>query len=669
MDNLTRLLYKTLFKKSFYEFYKEFWSTCDPNNYVDGDIVQFFCEVFQFRCKKWIGYVRPDVDLSSIPHGADVIDIRDIQKDRLCLNMPPRHSKSKIFNVMGPTWLWSYYPIKAVSISHTSDLAKTMNEERWSIVNSTKYKDIFNDIQIIENTKESIIDNRGGQLYSQNRGALTGYGGDIIVNDDLTNAMTAYRDMQEMTNAWEYYQNTMPSRINDPKKSVIFNIQQRLGVNDITGHILKDKALRNRYIFITLPAIFQKETFLVCPITGKIIHYKKGDGLWAERFGDYEGIKAEVGENIFRTQYLQEPRATDKAIINESMIRVKNYNECPTIDEAEMIYASHDFPVKDKETSDYLGSVLAYKINNVLYISDCLEKHMNFPASISYVENLDTMYPGIIQVIEDKANGAPVLQQLQDKIAGLQAYNPGTASKIMRLDSASMYMNNVVFVADVFDKITQSWELSDNLTNLINRLYAFPMVEHDDIVDAFDMLVNFVFLDKRFAVYGRAFNNKNIIPFSDEYMKYYGACFVNKNGDIWKACNIKVQYGATTKLIVVKETEFKASMQEGIKQLGEFDNNKFYVDCSTNNDLQGLYSDDINFESYTIDDFEKSVVDLNLAFSKKLVLICDNCRLVKGDIEMFKFAKTKNDEAKYTTTEDGFVACLRMAMKYFGGIV
>lgn len=670
MDSLTKLLTRTLFQKSFYDFYKGFWNTVDPHPYIDGQISQFFCEIFQFMCKEWIGYNKPKVDLSNIPSSSQIIDICDSKKDRLCLNMPPRHSKSMIFNIMGPTWLWTYHPIKAVSISHTFDLAKTMNEGRWNVINSPLYKELYPEIETPENTKDSITDNRGGQLYSQNRNALTGYGGDMIINDDLTNAMTAYKDMTEMANAWEYYQNTMPSRINDPKKSVIFNIQQRLGVNDITGHILKNRELRNRYIFISLPAVFDKDTYLICPISGKIIHYKKGDPLWPERFGNYEGIKAEVGESIFRTQYLQDPQATDHAIINENMVHTLPSSECPSIDEADMIYASHDFPVKDKEGSDYLGSVLGYQTNGKLYIIDCLEKHMAFPASISYVESLDSMYPSIIQIIEDKANGSPVLQQLQGRIPGLQAYNPGTASKSMRLDSASMYMNSVVFVENEFDKLTQEWKLSDNLQNLINRLYSFPMVEHDDIVDAFDMMVNFVFLDKKYAVYGRSFDDKNVIKYDPSFESLYGVDFVNKEGDIWKVSQIKIKYGEITKLIVVKECEFRANLEEALNKLQEFDPQaNVFIDCSENHDLVGIYSPKISFEEYTIDDFNKSVVDLNLAFSQKLVLLVNTCKFTKGEIETFKFAKTKNEEVKYVTDKDGFIANIRIAMKYFGGIV
>lgn len=678
MDKLDIFLTKKLIEKGsydFYDFYKDFWDVVDPHPFVDGGIVRFLCETFQFMCRQWIGYKKPEVDLSEIKNKTDVniIDFRDSDKTRMSISLPPRHSKSQIFNVFGPVWLWATKPIAAVSISHTYDLAKTMNEKRYAIVNSPLFKSLYN-INIVANTKDSIKDDRGGQLYSQARDSLTGFGGDMIINDDLTNANTVARDKQEMNNAWMYYQNTMPSRINDIKHSCIFNIQQRLGINDIVGHIMKEKSLREQYIFVTLQAIFEKETYIVCPISATILHYKKGDPLWRERFNDYKSLKAELGGD-FETQYQQKPRSSEQAIVSDDMILVKPQIECPKIENADMIFASHDFPIKDKETSDYLGSVLGYRVGNTLYIKDCLEVRQNFPSSIQYVKALSNIWQGIIQVIEDKANGSPILQQLQGEIVGLQSYNVGTNSKATRLANATKYMStkNVVFVASEFDKIYSKWELSENLNNLVDRLLSFPMVEHDDIVDAFDMLVNFVFLDQANSVYARSFNDENIIPIQDlpKYEKEYGSVFFNKEGDLWKATKIKIVYDELSYLVVTDETQFVANAINGLKKLKEFaPEENIFIDCSESQSMAEVYKDDLTVERYQIDDFDKSVLDLNLAFSNKLVLIGNNCKLTKIDIEMFKRAKTKDlDNQKYITEKDGFVACLRTALLYFGGII
>ena len=676
MIEIERLLRRELYRKSCYDFAKEMWDTFEPQKLVDGIIFRFFCETFQYFSRHWVDYKEPDIDLSFVKENEDVIDVRQ-GKNNLCINMPPRHSKSAIFNIIGPCWLLANYPIKVASVSHTTALASEMNNKRVKLLSSDKFLQFFGDDAWVElNSRGKLVDNRGGEMYSIARDSFTGHGADMIINDDLTNAETARRDREEMNSAVNFYHNTMPSRINDRNRYCIMNIQQRLAPNDITGHILADPKLAAQYAFIVLPAIFKKRTHLVCPVSGIIHTFEPGDTLWPERFGDYSALRIEVGETVFETQYLQNPIASDKTVVKQSMIVEKDKTEVPDISDADIKYASHDFPVKDKDTSDFLGSVLGYRVNATLYIADCLEKKMAFVRSIEYVKQLDDLYPGIIQVIEDKANGSPILQQLQDEVAGMQAYQPGTASKTQRLESATLYMEskNVVFVRDCWNEQTHQWELSESLANLKKRLLDFPFVEHDDITDAFSMLVLFVFMDRRYMVYGRSFDEKNVIPtFGENAFKDYrsdvSTVFFNKEGDKWKVLEIAVQYGEETKLTGIKETQFKASIEEGLQKLKDFSNKSVFIDCSATDALQGMYHKSSFIERYEVEDFDKSVAQLNLAFAKGRVRLFDKCVLTKSDIENFKFSKSKDENVRYATTKDGFVACLRVAMMYYGGIV
>lgn len=672
MTELQRLLYKELYRKSLYDFVKDFWNTCDPSKFVDGFLVQFYCEAFQYMCRKWVKYKEVHIELPPLSSDIDIIDVRQ-NKQNININVPPRHSKSMIFNVLGPVWLWLNQPIKVASVSHTTSLASEMNGKRIKVLNSEKFKFFFEDeVWLDTNARGKLVDTRGGELYSIARESFTGHGADIIINDDLTNAETARRDREEMNSAWNYYQNTMPSRINDRNNYIIMNIQQRLAPNDITGHILSDTKLAEQYAFIVLPAIFKKKTYVVCPISGKVFVFEPGDCLWPERFGDYQALRYEVGEAVFETQYLQNPIASDKTVIKSDMIIEKDLNEIPSIEQADMIYASHDFPVKDKDSSDFLGSILAYRVGATLYIRDCLEKRMAFVKSVQYVKQLDTHYPGIIQVIEDKANGSPILQQLNDEVAGMQAFQPGTASKTQRLESASLYMSsgNVIFVKNKFNNLSKSYELSDALSNLKTRLLNFPFVEHDDIIDAFSMLLLFVFMDKRYSVYGRAFNESNICKVNSVLNLGYSTVFFNREGDNWKVIEIAVKYSSETILYVVKETHFKASVEEGLAKLKEFAPTKnVFIDCSAAEGLRGMSNSRVTVERYEENDFDKSVAQLNLAFAKKRVILDEGCKLTKADIENFKFSKSKDENVKFSTKKDGFVACLRIALKYYGGIV
>lgn len=669
MTELQRLLYKELYKRDFYSFVKDFWSTADPSKLVDGKLIQIYCETFQYMCRQWVEYTPKEITLPTVGENEELIDIREA-KQKININVPPRHSKSMIFNVFGPVWLWLSTPIKAASISHTGGLASKMNTKRQACINSDKFKYFFPEIKLVSNSTSFLQDDRKGELYSLNRASFTGYGADIIINDDLTNAETARKDKEEMNNAWSYYQNTMPSRINNVFKSIIMNIQQRLAPNDITGHILNDNKLSAEYFFLVLPAQFKKTTYVVCPISGDIIKFEKDSYLWPERFGNYQSLRNSVGEFVWQTQYLQDPIASDKTVIKEEMIIEKSANEVPGIEYADMIYASHDFPVKDKETSDNLGSVLAYKINWTVYIIDALEQKMAFVKSMNYVKALDDNFPGIIQIIEDKANGAPIIQAAQDEVPGIQAYNPGTNSKTQRLENASLYIKNVVFVKTIFDKVTNTYKFSEGMQNLITKLLNFPFLDHDDVVDGFSQLLLFIFGDRRYMVYGHAFNDENIIDITQFKGISYSTIFFNKEGNNWKVCEIGAKYGVKTTLVVKREYQFKAPVSEGIEILKKWGNGKnVFIDCSAADGLRGMATKSISIERYNDIDFDMSVQQLNLAFNEKQFLLDKNCRLCKVDIENFKFNKSKDENVKYITEKDGFVSCMRIAMKYYGGII
>ena len=573
-----RLYYKTLFQKDFYTFAQYFWCEADPAEFIDGFLVQFYCEFFQYLCRPWIGYdcpwekpVIPDVSDDAV-----VIDVRQ-NKQNGCINIPPRHSKSMILNVLAGVWIWLSAPIKLASISHTGGLATSMNTKRQKILNSERFKFFFPEIELVTDSSHQLTDKRGAELYSISRSAALGYGADILVCDDLTNDESARKDKEEMNNSWEFYHGTLPTRVNNQDKYIILNIQQRLAQNDVTGRITADAELASQYIFVVLPAQFQKDTVVIMPISGKVFLFKKGDFLWPERFGDYSNLRSQVGEASWQTKYLQNPIATDKTYIKEDMIREEDATACPgwdigtgSIDDKaiDMVYASHDFPVKDKITSDFLGSVLAYRVNKVLYIVDCLEIRQDFTKNLAYVTGIDSTYPGSIQIIEDKANGSPLLTTLRQSVPGMQGYDPGSKSKEDRVNLCTPWVQsgNVVFVKTRFDPISKQWSLTPALQNLKSRLINFPFVDHDDIVDAFSMLVLYVFLDLKYCVYGKSFTESNLVDASS--VPYdYSTVFFNKEGDSWKALDIGIKYGEPSKLIALRERSWQSSVEAGLKLL------------------------------------------------------------------------------------------------------
>ncbi len=53
-----------------------------------------------------------------------LMDIAEGKKDRVCVNMPPRHGKSQLVSIYFPAWFIGRHPNKKVlMVSHTTDLA------------------------------------------------------------------------------------------------------------------------------------------------------------------------------------------------------------------------------------------------------------------------------------------------------------------------------------------------------------------------------------------------------------------------------------------------------------------------------------------------------------------------------------------------------------------
>ena len=350
------------------------------------------------------------------------------------------------------------------------------------------------------------------------------------------------------------------------------------------------------------------------------------------------------------------------------MIIEKNILEVPSYEDAEIVYASHDFPIKDKESSDFVGSVLAYKVNNTIYIKDCLEKKMAFVKSVEYVKRLSLDFPGIIQIIEDKANGSPIIQQLQEEISGIQAYNPKTQSKIQRLESASLYMEskNVVFVKDEWNEQTEKYELSKNLLNLKQRLLQFPFVKNDDIVDAFSMLILYVFLDKRNNVYLRSFTNENIVE--ELPNNTHSTIFVNKENNYFKISEIGIDYSNNV-LYVIRDLEIKCNNNEIVDHILELNSTKeYYVDVS-NIPLNVIDKRIIQDRYVLTDTFNESTDILNTLFSTKSIKVLKTCKRTISDIESFKWLVNNNEDIKYITENDGFIKNIRVAVRYLGLII
>lgn len=90
-------------------------------------------------------------------------------KDRICVNMPPRHGKSQLVSIYFPAWFLGRNPeMKVLMVSHTTDLAVDFGRKVRNIIGSETYKQVFPDVELAKDSKSAgrWNTNVGGEYFA-----------------------------------------------------------------------------------------------------------------------------------------------------------------------------------------------------------------------------------------------------------------------------------------------------------------------------------------------------------------------------------------------------------------------------------------------------------------------------------------------------------------------
>lgn len=674
-------LKRELVKRSLYEFLKEFWHTFETEKYEDNWHIEYLCETFmwnvrvhlpEYILKDWMSdddFTKRLETLNAFcAENNTTFNIQNIRKTAIMdkkpkylnINIAPRSSKSSIYNIAGGTWLFSLTPVKVLSISHNRELSTQMNSGRQKILSSELYKELFPDVQLVTNTTQKLIGSHNGQLSSIGF-KITGFGGDIVINDDIIDATEASKDKQELANAITFYKDSLPSRIVHPDTSIIMNIQQRLAPGDITGVIQGNPALRKQYEFIVLKAIAEEDEVFVFPCSGKIKVRKKGELLWERNKNLYFDTR-DSNPSKYQTQYQQNPRASDETIVKDEDIQYLNWSDAKELmEDPDYIYASHDLAMSEGELADFTGSVLAFRRGAKLLIVDSMKLKLSFTRQKEHIITLENEIPGIIQVIENKANAKAVIDDLKNDVPSLVPYEPGSKSKSQRLELAKDRMRNVYFVKDSMGNVPE------RVQNLINQLLKYPYVSDDDDIDAFSMVVNYSYTQSRGGYFATTFNNRQNLISSDDTKFLLAAPetdvlgALTRVGNLWKG--LKMSYDMLhDRFIVLDELVFISDQNEAIESYKEyFKDCRFIMDASENSILSMTISQQIFLiEPYDERPITVQLAQLQVGFSLGKIMVGRQCVDTRRDIDALSLDRESQEKGieKYKGNP-GLVSCIR----------
>src|SRR6266550_596306 len=320
--------------------------------------------------------------------------------------------------------------------------------------------------------QEFITTRQGYRLATSTGGVLTGRGADIILIDDPLKPDEALSEAQRQA-CNEWYDHTLYSRLNDKRQGAIIIVMQRLHEDDLIGHVLAQEP----WEVVRFPAIAEAdEVHEIETIWGpQCFARRQGEPLHPERepLDTLDRIRRTVGEYNFAGQYQQTPAPLGGGLVKAAWF--KRYGEKERSERFERIVQSWDTANKATELSDFSVCTTWGIRDKNLFLLGLLRQRLEYPALKRAVREQQNLFDATEVLIEDKASGTQLIQELiADGCHRVTRYQP-TTDKIMRLNAqTTMIENGFVYIPE-----SAPW-----LAEYLHEMTVFPNGKHDDQVDS-----------------------------------------------------------------------------------------------------------------------------------------------------------------------------------------
>jgi len=389
--------------------------------------------------------------------------------------MPPRHTKSEFASHLFPAYLLGKNPrLKIIEATHTADLAINFGRKVRDLIDRDDYTELFPDTALKADSRSAgkWLTNKGGEYYAAGTGgALAGRGADLFIIDDPHSEQDAMSD-KAMDDAYEWYM-TGPRQRLQPGGAIVI-VMTRWSKKDLTGRLIKRMAQEkeaDQWELIEFPAVLPS-----------------GNPLWGNfwKLTELDSIKASVSPSKWASQYMQRPTGEGISIIPKEWFQIWENEKPPKCD---YIIQSYDTAFLKSERADYtaittwgvfypegkIGEEMYTGNDAHLILIDCIKERFDFPELKAEALRLYEFWNPDTVIIEAKASGLPLVQELRRVGIPVNTFSPGKGQdKIARLNSVSpIFQDGRIWIPE------NRWG-----EELIEEISDFPNGENDDLVDA-----------------------------------------------------------------------------------------------------------------------------------------------------------------------------------------
>ena len=501
-------------EKSLHEFVRQSWHVIEPSQqFVDGWVIDAIC-----------------MHLEAVTDGCF---------NRLVVNVPPGFSKSLLTSVFWPAWEWGprNNPQKRyLATSHSQNLAIRDSLRMRRLITSQWYQERWGDRVCLtsdQSAKTKFENTFTGFREATAFTSLTGVRADTVILDDPHSVDSAMSDAMREATITTFLE-ALPTRLNNPDRSAIVIIMQRLHQEDVSGIILEKNL---GYEHLMLPMEFDPNRKCYTSIGFEDPRHEDGELLFPERF-PFEVVERDkqvLGPYAYASQMQQSPSPRGGGIIKREWWQLYDdeaaqaagkpgSNKYPDFD---YIVASLDPAYTSKQENDPSaltvwgvwqrgGSYARRILSRSGDVTEVLDDRDTIPSLMlmySFAKRLTLHGPGVerfpdesefdfkrrekdnwglcehvadvcnrynvdVLLVEAKASGISVAQELKrlNKTAKwtVQLVNPGAQDKVARAYAVQpVFSNGTVWAPN------KVWA-----EEVITQFEQFPKAKHDDIVDS-----------------------------------------------------------------------------------------------------------------------------------------------------------------------------------------
>lgn len=428
----------------------------------------------------------------------------------LMINIGPGYAKSIIASVMFSAWMWARNPqTRIIAATYASALTIRDSIRTRDLIVSPWYQRLFNpQWDIARKTKEvkyrKLDPATGGWVMVKENedwlsnsahgdrralsvgGKATGFRADGQIFDDLLNATEKHsKAARDYARDWAI--STMSSRFNDMRKGWRVVIGQRLHEEDPYGAMLAT----GDYVHLCLPSEFEPRRRCVTKIGWSDPRTEEGQLLFPELFtaAVIAQAKKDLGAYDFAGQHQQHPSPAEGGLFKREWWQYYRAEELPALD---VIIISVDATFKEAKDADYVAIHVYGFVGPRIYLLARRHQKMGFIATKDSIRVLYAQFRPSAVLVEDKANGPAIIEELGREIPGVIAITP-EGGKINRAWAASP----TVEAGGVYLP-REEWS-----QEIVEEAANFPNAAHDDDVDAMTQAINWQRKNNDLSIWAR----------------------------------------------------------------------------------------------------------------------------------------------------------------------